>query len=386
MKTIKDFDLNGKKVLIRADLNVPIKDNVITDDYRIKQSLETIKYAINNNAKVIVLSHLGKVKEESDKTKNTLRPVSIRLAELLNKPVLFSPNTKGKELEDMINNMENGDVLLIENTRFEDLNGKLESGNDLELCKYCDSLGDIFINDAFGTSHRSHASNAGISKHLDWGIGFLMEKELVTLNKVTTNPERPFTVILGGAKVSDKIGLIENLVTKADYILVGGGMAFTFLKALEFNVGGSLVDNESLDFCKKILEEYPNKIILPIDVIKSLSKEQLGKESFINEIGDEEIGFDIGRKTVELFSQYLKTSKTIIWNGPMGMFEKPQFSYGTKYLCENLKQIDAIKVAGGGDTAAAIRDFGYEESFTHISTGGGATLVLLEGKELVGLK
>lgn len=386
MKTIKDFDLNGKKVLIRADLNVPIKDNVITDDYRIKQSLETIKYAINNNAKVIVLSHLGKVKEESDKTKNTLRPVSIRLAELLNKPVLFSPNTKGKELEDMINNMENGDVLLIENTRFEDLNGKLESGNDLELGKYWASLGDIFINDAFGTSHRSHASNAGISKHLDWGIGFLMEKELVTLNKVTTNPERPFTVILGGAKVSDKIGLIENLVTKADYILVGGGMAFTFLKALEFNVGGSLVDNESLDFCKKILEEYPNKIILPIDVIKSLSKEQLGKESFINEIGDEEIGFDIGRKTVELFSQYLKTSKTIIWNGPMGMFEKPQFSYGTKYLCENLKQIDAIKVAGGGDTAAAIRDFGYEESFTHISTGGGATLVLLEGKELVGLK
>lgn len=386
MKTIKDFDLNGKKVLIRADLNVPIKDNVITDDYRIKQSLETIKYAINNNAKVIVLSHLGKVKEESDKTKNTLRPVSIRLGELLNKPVLFSPNTKGKELEDMINNMENGDVLLIENTRFEDLNGKLESGNDLELGKYWASLGDIFINDAFGTSHRSHASNAGISKHLDWGIGFLMEKELVTLNKVTTNPERPFTVILGGAKVSDKIGLIENLVTKADYILVGGGMAFTFLKALEFKVGGSLVDNESLDFCKKILEEYPNKIILPIDVIKSLSKEQLGKECFINEIGDEEIGFDIGRKTVELFSQYLKTSKTIIWNGPMGMFEKPQFSYGTKYLCENLKQIDAIKVAGGGDTAAAIRDFGYEESFTHISTGGGATLVLLEGKELVGLK
>lgn len=386
MKTIKDFDLNGKKVLIRADLNVPIKDNVITDDYRIKQSLETIKYAINNNAKVIVLSHLGKVKEESDKTKNTLRPVSIRLGELLNKPVLFSPNTKGKELENMINNMENGDVLLIENTRFEDLNGKLESGNDLELGKYWASLGDIFINDAFGTSHRSHASNAGISKHLDWGIGFLMEKELVTLNKVTTNPERPFTVILGGAKVSDKIGLIENLVTKADYILVGGGMAFTFLKALEFNVGGSLVDNESLDFCKKILEKYPNKIILPIDVIKSLSKEQLGKECFINEIGDEEIGFDIGRKTVELFSQYLKTSKTIIWNGPMGMFEKPQFSYGTKYLCENLKQIDAIKVAGGGDTAAAIRDFGYEESFTHISTGGGATLVLLEGKELVGLK
>ena len=386
MKTIKDFDLNGKKVLIRADLNVPIKDNVITDDYRIKQSLETIKYAINNNAKVIVLSHLGKVKEESDKAKNTLRPVSIRLGELLNKPVLFSPNTKGKELEDMINNMENGDVLLIENTRFEDLNGKLESGNDLELGKYWASLGDIFINDAFGTSHRSHASNAGISKHLDWGIGFLMEKELVILNKVTTNPERPFTVILGGAKVSDKIGLIENLVTKADYILVGGGMAFTFLKALEFNVGGSLVDNESLDFCKKILEEYPNKIILPIDVIKSLSKEQLGKECFINEIGDEEIGFDIGRKTVELFSQYLKTSKTIIWNGPMGMFEKPQFSYGTKYLCENLKQIDAIKVAGGGDTAAAIRDFGYEESFTHISTGGGATLVLLEGKELVGLK
>ena len=231
MKTIRDFNLNNKKVIIRVDFNVPMKDGVITDDTRIKESLKTINYAISNNAKVILMSHLGRIKEESDKLKNTLKPISIRLSELLNKKVIFIPNTRGSELENAINNLQNGDVLLMENTRFEDLPDKKESKNDPELGKYWASLGDIYINDAFGTAHRAHASNVGIASHLKSGIGFLIEKELDNLLPAINNPDRPFTVILGGSKVSDKIGIIENLVMKADYILIGGGMAFTFLKA-----------------------------------------------------------------------------------------------------------------------------------------------------------
>lgn len=386
MKTIHDFDLKNKKVIIRADLNVPIENGKITDDYRIKQSLKTVQYAIDRGAKVILMSHLGKVKEESDLKKNTLKPVSIRLSELLDTSVKFIDCTRGEKLEQAIADLKEKEVLLMENTRFEDYPDKLESNNDLELGKYWASLGDIFINDAFGTSHRCHASNAGISSNLTSGIGFLMENELNNLNKVINEPDRPMTVILGGAKVSDKIGVIENLVTKADYILIGGGMAFTFLQTLGFNIGNSLVDKESLDFCKNILDEYPDKIILPIDVVKANDANSEGKTCFINEIKDDEIGFDIGHQTAKLFGQYLNESKTIIWNGPMGMFEKPQFENGTKELCEIISKIDATKVAGGGDTASAINRFGYDESFTHISTGGGATLVLLEGKELIGLK
>ena len=379
MKTIRDFDLNNKKVIIRVDFNVPIKDGIITDDTRIKESLKTINYAINNNAKVILMSHLGRIKEESDKLKNTLKPVSIRLSELLNKQVIFVPNTRGEELEEKINNLQSGDVLLMENTRFEDLPDKKESKNDEELGKYWASLGDIYINDAFGTAHRAHASNVGIASNLESGIGFLIEKELDNLLPAINNPSRPFTVILGGAKVSDKIGVIENLVKKADYILIGGGMAFTFLRAKGMEIGKSLLDEESIDFCKKILSENESKIILPIDVVTEL------KECFITDITKDETGLDIGSKTVKLFKQYLDNSKTIIWNGPVGMFEEDRYSNGTKGICEILKNINATKIAGGGDTASAVKNFGYEEVFTHISTGGGASLELLEGKVLPGI-
>ena len=379
MKTIKDFDLNNKKVIIRVDFNVPIKDGIITDDTRIKESLKTIKYAIDNNAKVILMSHLGRIKEESDKLKNTLKPVSVRLSKLLNKEVTFVPNTRGSELEEAINNLQSGDVLLMENTRFEDLEDKKESKNNEELGKYWASLGDVYINDAFGTAHRAHASNVGIASNLPSGIGFLIQKELDNLLPAINNPSRPFTVILGGAKVSDKIGVIENIVKKADYILIGGGMAFTFLKAEGIEIGSSLLDSESVDFCKKILKENENKIILPIDVVTDQ------KECFITDITMEERGLDIGSKTVKLFKQYLDNSKTIIWNGPVGMFEEEKYSNGTKGICEILKNIDAIKIAGGGDTASAVKNFGYEDAFTHISTGGGASLELLEGKVLPGI-
>ena len=379
MKTIKDFDLNNKKVIIRVDFNVPIKDGIITDDTRIKESLKTIKYAIDNNAKVILMSHLGRIKEENDKLKNTLKPVSVRLSELLNKEVTFVPNTRGEELENSINNLQPGEVLLMENTRFEDLEDKKESKNNEELGKYWASLGDIYINDAFGTAHRAHASNVGIASNLPSGIGFLIQKELDNLLPAINNPQKPFTVILGGAKVSDKIGVIENIVKKADYILIGGGMAFTFLKAEGIEIGSSLLDSESIDFCKKILKENENKIILPIDVVTDQ------KECFITDITMEERGLDIGSKTVKLFKQYLDNSKTIIWNGPVGMFEEEKYSNGTKGICEILKNVDAIKIAGGGDTASAVKNFGYEDAFTHISTGGGASLELLEGKVLPGI-
>ena len=386
MKTIRDFELNNKKVIIRVDFNVPMKDGVITDDTRIKESLETINYAIDKGAKVILLSHLGRIKEESDLEKNNLYPVAIRLSKLLNKKVLFSNHTRGKILEDRINNMNNGEVLLIQNTRYEDLVGKKESSNDQELGKYWASLGDIYINDAFGTSHRAHASNVGIASNLPSGIGFLIEKELNAFNKVLTNPDKPLTVILGGAKVKDKIGVIKNLVNVADYILIGGGMAYTFLKATGINIGKSLLDEESIDFCKEMLEKYKDKIILPIDSVNATDINESGRTSFINEIKDNEMGLDIGYNTVKLFKTYLENSKTIIWNGPVGMFEQEEFNKGTIGICEILKNLDAIKIIGGGDTASAIINLGYKDYMTHISTGGGASLELLEGKKLPGIE
>ena len=386
MKTIRDFELNNKKVIIRVDFNVPMKDGVITDDTRIKESLKTINYAIDKGAKVILLSHLGRIKEESDLEKNNLYPVAVRLSELLNKKVLFSNHTRGKILEDRINNMNNGEVLLIQNTRYEDLVGKKESSNDQELGKYWASLGDIYINDAFGTSHRAHASNVGIASNLPSGIGFLIEKELNAFNKVLTNPDKPLTVILGGAKVKDKIGVIKNLVNVADYILIGGGMAYTFLKATGINIGKSLLDEESIDFCKEMLEKYKDKIILPIDSVNATDINESGRTSFINEIKDNEMGLDIGYNTVKLFKTYLENSKTIIWNGPVGMFEQEEFNKGTIGICEILKNLDAIKIIGGGDTASAIINLGYKDYMTHISTGGGASLELLEGKKLPGIE
>lgn len=386
MKTIRDFDLNNKKVIIRVDFNVPMKNGVITDDTRIKESLETINYAINSNAKVILLSHLGRIKEENDLEKNNLYPVAIKLSELLNKKVLFSNHTRGKILEDRINNMKNQEILLIQNTRYEDLDGKKESNNDKELGKYWSSLGDIYINDAFGTSHRAHASNVGIASNLPSGIGFLIEKELKEFEKVLVNPDRPLTVILGGAKVKDKIPVIENLVKIADYILIGGGMSYTFLKASGINIGKSLLDEESIPFCQEMLEKYKDKIILPIDSVNAKKIEEKGRTCFINEIKDDEIGLDIGYNTVKLFKTYLENSKTIVWNGPVGMFEQEEFNKGTIGICEILKNLEATKIIGGGDTASAIINLGYKEYMTHISTGGGASLELLEGKKLPGIE
>ncbi len=381
-KSIRDFDLENKKVIIRVDFNVPIKDGVITDDNRIVESLETINYAIAHNAKVILFSHLGRVKEEADLAKNDLKPVAKRLEELLDKKVVFADRTRN--LEPFVEKLENGDVLLVQNTRYEDLEGKKESGNDPELGAYWASLGDIFINDAFGTSHRAHASNVGIATHLESGIGFLVEKELNAFEPVLTKPERPFTVILGGAKVSDKIGVIENLVTKADYILVGGGMAYTFLKAMGVEIGSSLLDTESIDFCKKILKKYKNKIILPIDHICASEISENVKPIVTETIKG--IGLDIGPKTIELFKKYLETSKTIVWNGPVGYSEIDSFAKGTKSLLEIVSKTKALSIIGGGDTAAAAIKFGYKNKFSHISTGGGASLELLEGKKLPGIE
>lgn len=385
MKTIKDFELNNKRVIIRVDFNVPIKDGIITDDNRIKESLDTIKYAIKHGGKVILLSHLGRIKEEADKAKNTLKPVAARLSELLGKTVLFVGDTRGEAVESAINNMKLGDVILLENTRYEDLDGKKESKNDPELGKYWASLGDIIINDAFGTSHRAHASNVGIMEHLPSGIGFLVQKELDNILPIINKPKRPFTVIMGGAKVSDKIGVIDNLLDKCDYILIGGGMAYTFMKAKGLEIGNSLVDMESIDYCKNLLETT-DKIILPIDHACVGNIESASFE-YRDLISNGEIGLDIGPKTIELFGKYLEKSKTIIWNGPVGYFEKELFAKGTEALCKKIASLKKVtSIVGGGDTASAIINMGFKKNFTHISTGGGASLELLEGKEFPFMK
>ena len=384
MKTIKDFDLKDKKVIIRCDFNVPMKDGIITDDNRIQESLKTINYAINKGAKVILLSHLGRVKTEKDKKKNSLKPVCERLSELLDKKVIFSEETRGRTVRTLVNNLKPGDVLLLQNTRYEDIEGNKESGNDSYLSKYWASLGDVFINDAFGTAHRKHASNVGISKYLPSGIGFLMEKELKYLNKIVKKPARPYVVIMGGAKVSDKIAVTESLAQKADYLLICGAMAFTFLKAAGFNVGLSKYENEEIDFCINLLDKYSDKIILPIDIVvaNEISDKAEPKTRFINEIGDDEIGLDIGPNTLKVFKQYLDDSKTIFWNGTAGYAEIEAFANGTKKLCEIITNTKATSIVGGGDTASAVINFGYRDKFTHISTGGGASLEYLEGKTL----
>lgn len=384
-KTIRDYDLENKKVLIRCDFNVPMKDGNITDDYRIVSSLKTIQYALEHHAKVILLSHLGRVKTEEDKLKNDLKPVALRLSELLNQTVLFIPETRGELLETAISNMKSGDVILIQNTRYEDLDGKKESGNDEGLGKYWASLADIYMNDAFGTSHRSHASNVGIATYLPSGIGFLVEKELENLEETIAHPERPFTVILGGAKVSDKIKVIEHLVHIADHILIGGGMAYTFLKAQGYEIGVSLLDSESIDFCKEILSKYQDKIILPVDNVVAPSKEEEGVLKPIDALSETDMGLDIGRDTCKQFADIIKNSKTVVWNGPVGLFEEKAFQSGTIAVCEAMKEVNGKTIVGGGDTASAVKSLGFGDDFTHISTGGGASLELLEGKVLPGI-
>lgn len=387
MKTIKDINIEGKKVIIRCDFNVPIKDGKIIDDTRIKASLKTINYCLEHNAKVILLSHLGRVKEEADLKKNDLAPVANRLSELLDKKVIFVNSTRGQKVEDAISNMKEKDVVLLQNTRYEDLDGKKESSNDPELGKYWASLGDVFINDAFGTIHRAHASNVGIASNLPSAVGFLIESELNALSELN-DPEHPFIVILGGAKVADKIGVIENLVTKADQILIGGGMAFTFLKAENYEVGNSLVDQESLDFCQKMLKEHPNKIVLPIDanVTKEYSNDTENKIKDITEFEYNEMGLDIGPKTIELYEKYLKSAKIVVWNGPLGVYEFNKYQTGTKEILKYLVENNIKAILGGGDIVAAAATLGYKDKIYHASTGGGATLEYLEGKKLPGIE
>ena len=385
-KTIKDYNLNNKKVIIRCDLNVPIKNGVIQDDTRIKASLKTIKYALSNNAKVILLSHLGKIKEESDLEKNNLYPVSIRLSELLDSEVFFSNTTKGEELENKVNSLKCGEILLVQNTRYEDLNGKLESTCDEELSKYWASLGDIFINDAYGTSHRAHASNVGIAKYLPNGLGFLVEEETNKLDNILNENTNPFVVIMGGAKVSDKIKVIENLITKCDYLLIGGGMAYTFLKAKGHNIGSSIIDEESIDFCKNILNKYSNKIILPVDNVTSTSLEDKNFEvKTLENMTNKDMGLDIGPKTIDLFISILKNAKRVVINGPMGCFENPHYATGTKAIYDFITENNIKTLVGGGDSASSVNKLSNKDKFYHISTGGGATLEYLEGKILPGI-
>lgn len=387
MKTIEDFDLDGKRVIIRVDFNVPIKDNLILDDNRIKQSLKTINYAINHHAKVILLSHLGRIKQESDLAENTLLPVKKRLEELLKKQVTFISKTRGKEVEDAISNMSNSDIVLLENTRYEDLIDKKESTNNHELASYWASLADIFINDAFGTIHRSHASNVGIASILPSGIGFLVDKELKELQKLDT-PERPYIVLLGGAKVSDKLGVIKNLITKADKIIIGGAMAFTFLKAQGLNTGKSLVEDDYIDFCKDIINNYSNKLVLPIDIVVSneISETALSKTVPVDMIADNEIGLDLGIETINMIETILKNSKTVVWNGPLGYYEINKYQKATKEILKYLTDNNINTILGGGDIVAASNKLGYKDKVTHASTGGGATLEYLEGKKLPGLE
>ena len=385
-KRITDFDLKGKKVIIRCDLNVPVEDGKVVDDNRIKESIMTINYAIDNNAKVIILSHLGRVKTKEDKRKLSLRCVSKRLSELLNKPVKFISETRGSVLENEIKKMKEKDVILIENTRFEDLDDKKESNNDPILGKYWASLGDIFINDAFGTIHRSHASNVGIAKNLPSGIGFLVEKELKMLSTLQNNIKRPYLVIMGGSKVSDKIKLIDKFVIDADYILLGGGIANTFLKAKGYDIKKSIYDEDSITYCKKLLENYSNKIILPIDVYSASDfKDEEPIYSLTNDIKNDIMILDIGPKTIELFKKYILKSKTIFLNGPVGVSEFENFSYGTKSLFKLLEETHANVIVGGGDSASSAIKYGYKNSFYHISTGGGAALSYIANEELPGL-
>ncbi len=389
-KTIRDVDLKNKVVLMRVDFNVPMKDGKITDVNRIVQALPTIKYALEQDAKVVLLSHLGRIKEESDKAQNTLAPVAKKLEELLGKSVKFVPETRGKAVEEAVKNMKSGEVVMLENTRFEDLDGKKESKNDPELGKYWASLGDVFVNDAFGTAHRAHASNVGIASNLDTAVaGFLMEKEIKFIGDAVDNPVRPFVAILGGAKVSDKISVIESLINKADKILICGAMAYTFYKALGYEVGESKCELDFVEFAKGLLDKANGRIVLPVDTVvtKEFAEDAESEVVPSDKIPADKMGLDIGPKTLELFANELKGAKTVVWNGPAGVFEFEKFAKGTNGICTILAGLkDAITIIGGGDSAAAAIKLGFEEKFTHISTGGGASLEYLEGKELPGIE
>lgn len=386
--TLEDIEVQGKRVLVRCDFNVPMDDEGnITDDRRIVSSLPTIKHLIENGAKVILMSHLGRPKGEAN-PKYSLAPVAKKLSELLNKDVIFAKDDKvvSDNVKEIVANMKEGDVVLLENTRFR----KEEEKNEESFAKELASLGDLYINDAFGTSHRAHASNVGVSNWLPSAVGYLVEKEISIMGKALENPERPFVAILGGAKVSDKIGVIKNLLNKVDTILIGGGMAYTFLKAQGYEIGKSILEEDKLDLANELLKEAEErgvKLLLPVDVVvaKEFKNDTEFKTVSVENIPADMMGMDIGEETIKLFTEEIKKAKTIVWNGPMGVFEMENFKKGTYAIARAMAESDAITIVGGGDSAAAVEKAGFAEKMTHISTGGGASLEFLEGKELPGI-
>lgn len=389
-KVITDLEVRSKRVIVRVDFNVPMsktEEGKITDNARIVAALPTIKYLIKNNARIILLSHLGRPKGEAKK-EFSLAPVAKELSKLLNKDVKFlqSNLVVDDNVKDEVLKLKDGEVALLENTRFRNE----ETKNIDDFSKELAELGELYINDAFGTSHRAHCSNVGLCKFLPSAVGFLVEKEISIMGKALSNPERPFVAILGGAKVSDKITVIENLIEKVDSIIIGGGMAFTFLKSLGYSVGKSLLEDDKVDFAKELIEKAKSKnvkILLPIDVVvsKEFSNDSEFKIVNIDSIGDDYMGLDIGEKTVKLFSDEINNAKTVVWNGPMGVFEMSNFAKGTFEIAKAIAESEAISIIGGGDSASAAEKSGYKDKITHISTGGGASLEFLEGKILPGI-
>ena len=383
-KTIRDFDFDNKKVIVRCDFNVPIKNKEIVDDTRIVKALKTINYLIEHNAKIILMSHLGRIKTKEDIKENSLYLVKLKLEELLNKKISFSSVTRGSELEEKVKALNPKDILLVENTRFEDLEDKKESSNNQELAKYWASLGEIFINDAFGTIHRSHASNVGIASYLDSGIGFLVEEEIKYLDTVK-QAKRPLTIIMGGAKVSDKLELIYSLAEKADYILLGGAMSLTFLSSLGYNMGKSLIEKEQLNNCKNILDRYKEKIILPVDFkcFKSFDNSDYIVKK-IYEFDNDDMALDIDNLTVKLYKSVLNKTNTCFWNGPLGVVEKNESKDGSLKVLEYLNNLNITTILGGGDIVGFATKEKMDKKITFLSTGGGATLEYLSDKQLPG--
>lgn len=390
-KTIDELNVKGKKVLLREDFNVPMKDGVITSNKRIRAALPTIKKLVEAGGKIVIFSHLGRVKTEEDKKTKTLAPIAKALEKLLKQKVYFVNQTRGEKLEKAISNLQDGDILLVQNTRFEDLNNKAESKNDPELGQYWASLGDVFVNDAFGTAHREHASNVGIATYIkESAMGYLLAREVHALSKVLNNPERPFVAIVGGAKISDKIAVVDSLLKVADKVIIGGGMAYTFALAQGHKIGTSLVELDKVDLAKSYLQKYGDKIVLPVD--HAISKKFQDGKRIVNKkdplnIPDGYMGLDIASQSIELFKETLKDAKTVLWNGPMGVTEFKNFKLGTESIAKAIGELEgSYSVVGGGDSVAAIEDLKLESSFSHISTGGGASIEFLEGKVLPGIK
>ena len=386
-KTVRDIDIKGKKVLVRCDFNVPYDENrKITDNRRIVAALPTIKYLLENDCKVILCSHLGRPKGEV-KPEFSMNIVADELSRLLGKEVKLAKDVVGPDAKALAANLQPGEVMLLENVRFE----PGEEKNDEELSKAFASLAEVYVNDAFGTAHRAHSSTTGVAKYLPAVSGFLIEKELNFLGSALENPERPFMAILGGRKVSDKIGVIESLLEKVDVLMIGGAMAYTFFKSMGYNVGNSVCELDKLDLAKEVMEKAKAKgvkFMLPVDtkVGKEFKPDTESKTVKFTEIPDGWEGFDIGEETIKMYSEEVKNAKTVIWNGPLGLFEFDQFAVGTNSIAKALAAVDAVKIIGGGDSAAAVEKAGLAEKFTHISTGGGASLEFLEGKKLPGIE